>query len=210
MNGDSRETGKLTPDGKPDPSVFSTRIQPRGHPRRHGGVRGRSQRGTSKEADHPLSRLVGRRQTSPICWQVSTRSGSTPAYATAKPRPENRHSFRPETVSSEYTSWPRVVDLCALPPSNGLMEKRGGALIDIDREALAERMKAYFNKQYDWQQYGMVARALTAEQARFDPKRCPRKGVGRRVVFRGSDRSLCTAALGNAMVLLHRRPTGLE
>lgn len=24
MNGDSRETGKLTPEGKPDPSVFST------------------------------------------------------------------------------------------------------------------------------------------------------------------------------------------
>ena len=24
MNGDSRETGKRTPDGKPDPSVFST------------------------------------------------------------------------------------------------------------------------------------------------------------------------------------------
>jgi len=24
MNGDSRETGKITPDGKPDPSVFST------------------------------------------------------------------------------------------------------------------------------------------------------------------------------------------
>jgi predicted helicase len=24
MNGDSRETGKLTPDGRPDPSIFST------------------------------------------------------------------------------------------------------------------------------------------------------------------------------------------
>src|SRR5438876_11458309 len=24
LNGDSRETGKLTPDGKPDPSIFST------------------------------------------------------------------------------------------------------------------------------------------------------------------------------------------
>jgi hypothetical protein len=24
MNGDSRETGKLTPEGKPDPSIFST------------------------------------------------------------------------------------------------------------------------------------------------------------------------------------------
>jgi hypothetical protein len=69
------------------------------------------------------------------------------------------------------------VDLCALPPSNGLMEKRGGALIDVDREALAERMKAYFNRQYDWQQYGLAARALTAEQARFDPKRAREKAL---------------------------------
>ena len=30
MNGDSRETGKLTPDGKPDPSVFSTDSNPEG------------------------------------------------------------------------------------------------------------------------------------------------------------------------------------
>lgn len=30
MNGDSRETGKLTPDGKPDPSVFSTAFSKEG------------------------------------------------------------------------------------------------------------------------------------------------------------------------------------
>ena len=30
MNGDSRETGKLTPDGKPDPSVFSTQYNREG------------------------------------------------------------------------------------------------------------------------------------------------------------------------------------
>src|SRR5207249_2709550 len=30
MNGDSRETGKLTPDGKPDQSVFSTQPKPQG------------------------------------------------------------------------------------------------------------------------------------------------------------------------------------
>jgi hypothetical protein len=30
MNGDSRETGKLTPEGKPDPSVFSTERNPEG------------------------------------------------------------------------------------------------------------------------------------------------------------------------------------
>ena len=30
MNGDSRETGKTTPDGRPDPSVFSTESNPEG------------------------------------------------------------------------------------------------------------------------------------------------------------------------------------
>jgi Type ISP C-terminal specificity domain/N-6 DNA Methylase len=30
LNGDSRRTGKLTPDGQPDPSVFSTKLNPKG------------------------------------------------------------------------------------------------------------------------------------------------------------------------------------
>ncbi|MBW3625423.1 MAG: hypothetical protein KY468_18665, partial [Armatimonadetes bacterium] len=30
LNGDSRETGKLTPEGKPDPSVFSTQYNREG------------------------------------------------------------------------------------------------------------------------------------------------------------------------------------
>ncbi len=176
MNGDSRETGKLTPEGKHDPSVFSTEYNREGirvgtavcvvvrnaERRKKPTVRFREFWGVDKRADL-LSSLNKRRFNA--------------AYATAKPRDENRHSFRPETVSSEYTSWPRVVDLCALPPSNGLMEKRGGALIDIDRKSLAERMKTYFNNKHDWQQYSLVARALTADQARFDPKRAREKAL---------------------------------
>jgi len=98
-------------------------------------------------------------------------------YQRAKPSRANRYSFRPENVSAEYESWPRVVDLCALPPSNGLMEKRGGALIDVEREKLAERMKLYFDKRYDWQQYGLIAKALTDKQARFDPKKARKKAM---------------------------------
>jgi hypothetical protein len=30
LNGDSRETGKMTPEGKPDPSVFSTEFNREG------------------------------------------------------------------------------------------------------------------------------------------------------------------------------------
>ena len=36
LNGDKFKTGKLTPEGKPDPSVFLHRIQSRRHPSRHG------------------------------------------------------------------------------------------------------------------------------------------------------------------------------
>ena len=66
-------------------------------------------------------------------------------YEKAVPAPENRFAFRPAKVAAQYLAWPRLVDLCAEPPSNGLMEKRGGALIDMDRLALERRMRQYFD-----------------------------------------------------------------
>ena len=35
LNGDKYKTGKITPDGKPDPSIFSTPGRPGGHSSRH-------------------------------------------------------------------------------------------------------------------------------------------------------------------------------
>jgi len=96
-------------------------------------------------------------------------------YARALPAPENRYSFRPSEVSAAYSSWPRVIDLCAIPPSNGLMEKRGGALIDIDRAALEKRMRAYFDRKLDWDEYKALGYGLTDDQAGFDPKKAREK-----------------------------------
>ena len=70
MNGDSRETGKLTPEGKPDPSVFSTEYN-------REGIRV----GTAvcvivrkdkrdKEPDCPLPAFLGREQAARPCWTV--------------------------------------------------------------------------------------------------------------------------------------------
>jgi len=144
MNGDSRETGKLTPEGKPDPSVFSTEYNREGirvgtavcvvvrnaERRKKPTIRFRDFWGVEKRADL-LASLDKKRFNA--------------AYTTAKPRPENRHSFRPETVSSEYTSWPRVVEFPAVAPFNGPVERRGGSLISIDRDLLETRIAAYFN-----------------------------------------------------------------
>lgn len=99
------------------------------------------------------------------------------AYTRAKPCPENRYSFRPENVARQYMQWPRVVELCAVRPMNGLMEKRGGALIDIDRHALEARMRDYFNPSLSWDDYKKRHWALTMRAAGFDPQNARQKAL---------------------------------
>lgn len=90
-------------------------------------------------------------------------------YQLASPDKENRYSFRPMDTSAEYMSWPKVTDLCAVDPSNGLMEKRGGALIDIDRQKLEKRMQMYFDISIPWDEYKSYNYGLTKHQSGFDP-----------------------------------------
>jgi predicted helicase len=97
------------------------------------------------------------------------------AYTRATPSRENRYSFRPENVSDAYNTWPRLPELCQAAPSNGLMEKRGGALIDIDRVALESRMRDYFDRALPWEDYKVRHTALVEPQARFDPQSARRK-----------------------------------
>jgi len=99
------------------------------------------------------------------------------AYTPAKGCQANRHSFRPENVSAAYNAWPRLPELCALPPSNGLMEKRGGALIDIDKDALERRMSDYFNAGISWDEYKARQTALTFPQAGFNPAHARKKAL---------------------------------
>ena len=133
MNGDSRETGKRTPDGKPDPSVFSTESN-------RAGIR----LGT---AIGLLVRGGASTEHSQVCyrdfWGVDKRRDLLPsledggeAYVAASPQPANRYSFRPSTASSAYLAWPSIIDFAGQEPISGLQEMRKGALIDIDKSAL--------------------------------------------------------------------------
>lgn len=96
-------------------------------------------------------------------------------YQAAAPDKDNRFSFRPLKISPEYLTWPKVVDLCGAGASNGLMEKRGGALIDIDRSALEKRMQMYYNRQVDWDTLKALGTGLTEDAARFDAKKARTK-----------------------------------
>jgi len=88
-------------------------------------------------------------------------------YTEATPTAENRFSFRPGEVAGAYARWPRVPELAAVPPFNGLMEKRGGALIDDDRAALAARMRAYFDPQRSWEDVKPLIGELGRNAARY-------------------------------------------
>jgi hypothetical protein len=171
LNGDSRETGKLTPEGEPDPSVFSTE-------RNREGIRVGTAVGLMvRRAERQQPRVQFRN-----FWGANKRADLVASLKTEEfeyegvtPDENARYSFRPSDVTVHYSEWPRAVELCAESPSNGLMEKRRGALIDIDRAALEARMRAYFDKGLDWRGYAVLGHGLSHVQARFDPRKAREK-----------------------------------
>lgn len=174
LNGDSRETGKLTPDGLPDPSVFSTEYHPVGI--RLGTVISifvrRPQRNQSKKVLYK------------DFWGVNKRIDLLNSlgfkefddqYIQIKPSKKNRYLFKPTVEGGKYETWPRLVDLCKVPPINGLMEKRGGSLIDIDHLKLEEKMKTYFDPNVDWETLKILGIGLTKDAAGFNAKEAHQK-----------------------------------
>jgi hypothetical protein len=98
-------------------------------------------------------------------------------YERAEPTPANRFSFRPADVALHYLGWPKLVELCAEPPSNGLMEKRGGALLDSDQHALEMRMRQYYDPTVSMEQLTAGGSRLAEDAARFDAKKAREKVI---------------------------------
>lgn len=98
-------------------------------------------------------------------------------YEIADPQDWNKLSFRPNAAGADYRSWPMLNELSAIAPINGLMEKRGGTLIDIDKTALTTRMQTYFNPKVDWAAYMLLGERLASDAARFDAKAARTKAL---------------------------------
>jgi predicted helicase len=73
LNGDSRETGKLTPDGDPDPSVFSTAMNREGIPGWHLYCHARAT-GALNRGDRQVSNFLGDKQTAGFACEPRRRS----------------------------------------------------------------------------------------------------------------------------------------
>lgn len=164
LNGDSRETGKRTPDGLPDPSVFS-------------GTTG----GQGIQVGTAIALLVANPSDGDTAvryrgfWgsakrqALATATTAAPEYATLTPSTENRFALRPFRSAEGYPSWPSIAELGAVEPSLGLNENRGGALVDSDADSLRARMKAYFDPAITLEHLPQSLQGLGRAWARFDP-----------------------------------------
>ena len=142
LNGDKYKTGKVAPDGSPDPSIFSTDGDPIG-----------IQVGTAiatlvRRADHEpteeieFRHLWGQAKRQELIWTAE--AGSDPLYDGIKPVLPLGLPFVRTAVSDEWFAWPALPDL--FPVSfPGVQTKRDSFLIDIDLARLRTRIADYFN-----------------------------------------------------------------
>lgn len=142
LNGDAFKTGKTTPEGLPDPSIFSTPANPAG-----------IQVGTAiatlvRRKDHKPSETFAFRHL----WGTAKRetlaataeADPTTLYENLTPSLPLHLQFMPADVGASYFDWPLLPQL--LPVSlAGVKTSRDEFLVAIDREELEKRIDRYFD-----------------------------------------------------------------
>ncbi len=142
LNGDKYKTGKVAPDGSPDPSIFSTPDDPVG-----------IQVGTAiatlvRKADHSPAEEVGFRhlwgQTKPEELTATAEAEPAALYDIIEPLLPLGLPFARTAVSEDWFDWPALPDL--FPVSfPGVHTGRDRLLVEIDEDRLRARVTDYFN-----------------------------------------------------------------
>ncbi|MFB3892985.1 MAG: type ISP restriction/modification enzyme [Phycisphaerae bacterium] len=182
LNGDKYKTGKLTPDGKPDPSVFSTEFNREGiqvgtaialmvrkemfsrEPQASAGTI--TQGGPHSDgATISFRHLWGKQKRAELL--ASADNDGMTLYGTLSPPVELGYPFRPGMVVSAYVKWPRLPDL--MPVSfPGIKTSRDDVVVDIDREKLVARMETYFDPNCSIDELRSICPSAATDAARFD------------------------------------------
>ena len=142
LNGDKYKTGKTTPDGRPDPSIFSTPGDPVG-----------IQVGTAiatlvRKAEHEPAEWVGFRhlwgQAKLTELNETEEAEPSALYETVEPSLPLGLPFAEVTVNQGWSEWPSLPDL--FPTSfPGIKTSRDSLVVDIDLDKLKARIQAYFD-----------------------------------------------------------------
>ena len=142
LNGDKYKTGKVAPDGSPDPSIFSTAGDPVG-----------IQVGTAivtlvRQAEHAPAGAVGFRhlwgRAKPAELAATAEAEPGTLYDPIEPVLPLGLPFARTATSAGWFDWPALPDL--FPRSfAGIVAGRDGFLIDTDIDRLRRRLDDYFD-----------------------------------------------------------------
>ena len=167
LNGDKYKTGKTTPEGTPDPSIFSTADDPVG-----------IQVGTAittliRKADHSPAGTVGFRhlwgQAKLTELTDSAESQPEVLYEDVKPVLPLGLPFAPVAVNRSWSEWPSLPDL--FPKSfPGVKTSRDSFLIDVDLDRLKERVGDYFNSELSHEEIARRYPSVMNSSARFNSR----------------------------------------
>ena len=167
LNGDKYKTGKVAPDGSPDPSIFSTKGDPVG-----------IQVGTAiatlvRRPDHAPAREVGFRhlwgQAKPETLLESSDAESNVLYESIEPLLPLGLPFVQTAVSEHWFDWPALPDL--FPASfPGVKTSRDGFLVDVDLDRLKARISDYFNTDVSHEEIARRYPGVMKTTARFDAR----------------------------------------
>ncbi len=167
LNGDKYKTGKTTPEGAPDPSVFSTPENPVG-----------IQVGTAittlvRRADHSPSGTIGFRhlwgQTKREELTVTAETDTNAIYDSIEPSLTLGLPFARMAVSKDWHSWPSLPDL--FPASfPGVKTSRDSFLVDVDIDRLKARVQDYFNAELSHEVIAQHHPAVMNAISNFKPR----------------------------------------
>lgn len=166
LNGDKYRTGKLTPEGEPDPSVFST-------PQNREGI----QVGTAialmlrKNGHEAISHLDYRELwgKGKLAQLSEEAQGDAPAYGVQiSPELALGLPFRPLNAGADYLGWPTLPEVFPVffP---GVKTSRDSFLVDIDKERLEGRLAHYFDSSRSHSQVEEAYPEIMAASDRFNP-----------------------------------------
>jgi hypothetical protein len=174
LNGDKYKTGKLTPEGEPDPSVFSTEHN------REGIQVGTAIALLARRQRHTSATSVRQRQF----WGTGKLGNlqqhilDESSFESSIPATSIGLSFTSTEVDSRYLDWPTVPEL--FPTSfPGVKTSRDDFVVDVDRERLESRMLRYFDDDVDDSEAALLAPSAMSSTRRFDAKAVRRSLVSR-------------------------------
>jgi Type ISP C-terminal specificity domain/N-6 DNA Methylase len=165
LNGDKYKTGKVTPDGLPDPSIFSTEWN------REGIQVGTAVALLVRREDHATSKKVqfrnlwGRDKRAELLADATNQKAL--AYLEVKPIVELGLPFTAGLTNAAYAKWPLLPDL--FPVSfPGVKTSRDSFVTDVDRDRLLERLSRYFDQSTSNEEMQRIAPSVMTRTNRFE------------------------------------------